>query len=157
MEPRVSPRVERHSPRQRNTEKSQKSVKTGDMVLVHDPDHSRGFWKLAKVEHLITDKDGVVCGTVLKVGSKSGPPTTLQRPLQLLYPLEISSESPATNVTVPESSESQTTPSKARELEREPPVSPRPRREAVVRGRRLVRQFHMIRHGIRGGTEPCIF
>lgn len=77
MEPRVSPRVERHSPRQRNTEKSQKSVKTGDMVLVHDPDHSRGFWKLAKVEHLITDKDGVVCGTVLKVGSKSGPPTTL--------------------------------------------------------------------------------
>ena len=126
--------------------------------MVHDPDHPRGFWKLAEVESLITSKDGIVRGAVLKVGSKSGPPINhTATPLQLLYPLEISSESPATNVTVPESSESQTTPSKARELEREPPVSPRPRREAAVRGRRLVRQFHMIRHGIRGGTEPCIF
>ena len=131
----------RDTHRQRNTEKSQKSMETGDMVLVHDPDHPRGFWKLAKVESLITGKDGVVRGAVLKVGSKSGPPTTLQRLLQLLYPLEISSESPTTNVTIHESSEPQTTSSKARELEQEPSVSPRSRREAAIQGRRLVRQW----------------
>ena len=96
---------------------------------------------MAKVERLIAGKDGVVRGAVLKVGSNSGPPTTLQRPLQLLYPLEISSESPATNVTVPESSEPQTTSCKAQEVEQEPSVSPRPRREAAIRGRRLVRQW----------------
>ena len=93
------------------------------------------------VESLITSKDRVIRGAVLKVGSKSGPPTTLQRPLQLLYPLEISSESPATNVTVPESSEPQTGSSNPQELEQEPSVSPRPRREAAIRGRRLVRQW----------------
>ena len=78
---------------------------------------------MAKVESLITGKDGVVRGAVLKVGSKSSPPTTLQRPLQLLYPLEISSESPTTNVTIHESSEPQTTSSKVRELAQEPSVS----------------------------------
>ena len=132
MEPRISLEL-RDTHRQRNIEKSPKSVETGDMVLVHDPDHPRGFWKLAKVESLITSKDGVVRGAVLKVGSKSGPPTTLQRLLQLLYPLEISSESPTTNVTIHESSEPQTTSSKAH-TEHKPKnkKQKRPGNEAVI-------------------------
>ena len=56
------------------------------MVMVHDPDNPRGFWKLAKVESLITSKDEVVRGAVLKVGSKSGPPTTLQDPYSYSTP-----------------------------------------------------------------------
>ena len=68
----------RDTHRQRSTENSQKSIETGDMVLIHDQDHPRGFWKMAKVLSLITGKDGVVRGAVLKVAAQRGPPTTLQ-------------------------------------------------------------------------------
>ena len=118
-------------------------MEAGDLVLVHDQDHPRGFWKMARVQSLITGKDGVVRGAVLKVASKSGPPTTLQRPLQLLYPLEISSNFPTTNVTGSEggSTGQRTASSEAPEQEEEPPASPRPQREAAIQGRRLVRQW----------------
>ena len=33
---------------QRSTENSHKSIETGDMVLIHDQDHPRGLWKMAK-------------------------------------------------------------------------------------------------------------
>lgn len=68
----------RDTHRQRNTKNSQKSVEAGDLVLVRNQDHPRGFWKMARVQSLITGKDGVVRGAALKVTSKSGPPTTLQ-------------------------------------------------------------------------------
>ena len=100
---------------------------------------------MARVQSIITGKDGMVRGAVLKVASKSGPPTMLQRPLQLLCPLEISSNFPTTNVTGPEgeSTEQQTASSEAPEQEEEPPwpASPRPQREAAIRGRRFVRQW----------------
>ena len=64
-------------------------VQIGDIVLVHDQDHPRGFWKMARVERLITGRDGLARGAALRLPSKNGQPTTLQRPLQLIYPLEI--------------------------------------------------------------------
>ena len=64
-------------------------VNIGDVVVVHDEDHPREFWKLALVERLITGKDGHIRGAVLKLLTKNGQFTNLQRPLQLLYPLEI--------------------------------------------------------------------
>ena len=63
-------------------------ISVGNIVLLHD-DGPRGFWKLAKIETLITGKDGQVRGAVIRVPSKDGQTTLLQRPLQLLYPLEI--------------------------------------------------------------------
>lgn len=66
------------------------TVSVGDIVLVHDKDHPRGFWKMAKVQKLIVGTDGQIRGAVLKVADKSGRPITLQRPVQLLYPLGVS-------------------------------------------------------------------
>ena len=42
------------------------------------------------VEKLLTGQDGLVRGAVLRVSSRNGRATILQRPLQLLYPLEVS-------------------------------------------------------------------
>ena len=44
---------------------------------------------MSHVEKLITGRDDRVRGAVLKLPPKNGQQTTLQRPLQLIYPLEI--------------------------------------------------------------------
>jgi hypothetical protein len=77
-------------------------VSVGEIVLLHD-DGPRGFWKLAKIEELITGKDKRVRGAVIRVPAKDGKITVLQRPLQLLYPLEITQRM---NSTVDTSTES---------------------------------------------------
>ena len=64
-------------------------IAIGDLVLVHDESQPRGFWRLAKVEDTITGKDGWVRGAKLKVSARGGRSTGLQRPLSLLYPLEV--------------------------------------------------------------------
>ena len=66
-------------------------IAVGDMVVVHDEERPRGFWRLAKVEHLITGADGLVRGATIRVKPKSRRSSTLRRPIQLLYPLEIKS------------------------------------------------------------------
>ena len=68
---------------------SASTVEIGDIVLLHDDALPRSFWKLARVLELITGQDGKTRGAVVKVPSKRGGTTTLRRPLQLLYPLEI--------------------------------------------------------------------
>ena len=117
------------------------STETGDMVFIHDQDHPRGFWKMAKVLSLITGKDGVVRGATLKVAAQSGPPTILQRPLQLLYPLEIGTKPPITEETGLEGESTEQQTPKACEQQEESPATSRPRREAATRGRRLVKQW----------------
>lgn len=64
------------------------SLSVGEVLLIQD-DHPRGFWKLGQVEDMIVGRDGQVRGAVLRVPSRSGHCTTLRRPLQRLYPLEI--------------------------------------------------------------------
>ena len=44
------------------------------------------------MEKLLTSKDYHVRGATLRLPSKNGHMTTLQRPLQLLYPLELKSK-----------------------------------------------------------------
>ena len=66
------------------------AISIGEIVLVHD-DKPRGFWKLARVEEVITGQDGNVRGAVVRVSSEKGRSTMLRRPLQRLYPLEIES------------------------------------------------------------------
>ena len=62
------------------------TVSVGDIVIIHDEGLPRGFWKLGKVEKLIAGRDSAVRGAVLRLSSGTG---TLQRPIQLLYPLEV--------------------------------------------------------------------
>ena len=78
----------RDAHRQKHSTSTSTTVKVGD-VLVHDQDHPRGFWKMAKVQKLIIGRDGQTHGAVLKVVDKNGRHSTLQRPVQRIYPLGV--------------------------------------------------------------------
>jgi len=65
----------------------------GDIVVVQDSDLPRGFWMVARVTKLLTGRDGRHRGAVVRVAARGEQATTLQRPLQLLYPLEINCNS----------------------------------------------------------------
>ena len=42
-------------------------VKPGHVVLVHDQDNPRGFWKMGQIEKLIVGCDGLVRGSSLRL------------------------------------------------------------------------------------------
>ncbi len=64
-------------------------IKPGDIVLVGDENKKRGFWKMGIVEELIVGKDGHTRGAKVRMRG-AGKPDYLNRPLQKLYPLELS-------------------------------------------------------------------
>ena len=64
------------------------TIAAGDIVLVHD-DVPRALWRLAKVEEVITGRDGHSRGAVIRVSGKNRS-KLLCRPIQRLYPLETS-------------------------------------------------------------------
>lgn len=68
-------------------------VLVGDVVIVHATDQPRGFWKLGQVEEVLTGRDGKTRGAVVRVAGKGRQATSLYRPIQLLYPLEVSQPS----------------------------------------------------------------
>ena len=59
----------------------------GDVVIIKSEEKNRGQWKLGIIEELITGQDGVVRAAKLRAGK-----SIMERPVQLLYPLELSSE-----------------------------------------------------------------
>ncbi|GFX05535.1 integrase catalytic domain-containing protein [Trichonephila clavipes] len=60
-------------------------IKEGDIVLIEDTNSKRIYWPLAKVIKLIPGRDGRV--RVVEVSTSSG---SFLRPIQRLYPLEVS-------------------------------------------------------------------
>ena len=64
-------------------------VEKGEVVLIHEDGAKRLTWKMRIVENLITGKDGEVRGVSIQVMGK-GKPFILNRPIQKVYPLEIS-------------------------------------------------------------------
>jgi hypothetical protein len=65
------------------------SITKGDVVIVHDDNLPRGLWKLGKVEELFPGRDGKIRGAAVKLPSTGRQHSTLNRPIQLLYPLEV--------------------------------------------------------------------
>ena len=57
----------------------------GDIVIMKSKQRNRGKWQLGVVEQLITGRDGVARGAKLRTGKSS-----IERPVQFLYPLELS-------------------------------------------------------------------
>ena len=104
-------------------------IAVGDMVVVHDEEQPRGFWRLARVENLITGADGLVRGATVRVKSKTRRSSTLRRPIQLLYPLELRSD----NVPVTRDSHENPVGNRA-EGNHQPPIAQlrNPRRAATV-------------------------
>jgi len=64
-------------------------IKLGDIVLISDESRKRGFWKMGIVEEKIIGQGGIVRGAKVQV-TDTGKPEHLNRPLQKLYPLELS-------------------------------------------------------------------
>ena len=65
-------------------------VSVGDVVMVHSTDQPRGFWKLGRVKKVLVGRDSKVRGAVVQVVGRGRQATTLHRPIQRLYPLEVS-------------------------------------------------------------------
>ena len=72
----------------RNTKSTH--IATGDVVIVHNESLPRGLWKLGRVQEVFPGADGLPRSALVRVASRNKQHTLLKRPVQLLYPLEIS-------------------------------------------------------------------
>lgn len=65
--------------------------KVGDVVILKNDSAARAFWKLAKVEELLTGRDGNVRAAIVTVprGASSNSNQRLRRPIQHLIPTEV--------------------------------------------------------------------
>ena len=64
-------------------------VSKGDVVIVHDNTLPRGLWKREWIQEVLTGRNGLPRGALVRVASRNRRQILLRRPLQLLYPLEI--------------------------------------------------------------------
>ena len=64
-------------------------LEPGDVVLIRGEERNRGHWRIGIVEKLIKGRDKVVRGARLRTGK-----SYLERPVQLLFPLELSCNMP---------------------------------------------------------------
>ena len=65
--------------------KRQLSLTSGDVVIIKGDEKNRGQWKLGIVDELFPGSDGVIRAVKLRAGK-----SYLERPIQHLYPLELS-------------------------------------------------------------------
>ena len=59
-------------------------------MLVRDDLTKRLFWKLAKVEELLTGRDEKIRAAVIRSSTSRGPSQLLRRSLKHLFPIELS-------------------------------------------------------------------
>ena len=64
-------------------------MKEEDVMPIKGKERNESKWKIGVVERLIQGQDGVIRGAQLKAGK-----TLMKRPLQLLYPLELTCDRP---------------------------------------------------------------
>ena len=80
-----------------------RNICVGDVVIIHDDQEVRGFWKLGCVKELIVGTDGETRGALVQ--TLSGDRTsTVRCPVQKLYPLEINCEESPTELEAPNES-----------------------------------------------------
>ena len=70
----------------------QSKLSIGDVVIIKSDDKNRGKWPLGIVEELFPGRDGVIRAVKLRAGQ-----SYLERPIQHLYPLELSVDRPKVN------------------------------------------------------------
>ena len=68
------------------------TIKEGDLVILKEDKVPRNSWKLGKVKDLHVGKDGQVRGVTVTLPREGKESYHLQRPIQLLYPFEVSSD-----------------------------------------------------------------
>ena len=67
-----------------------REINKGEVVMMSSNDH-RSRWKLGVIETLIKSHDGIIKGAHVRVIA-NGKPKTMERSVQLLYPLETRAE-----------------------------------------------------------------
>lgn len=72
-------------------------ISEGDVVIVKDDHLPHGQWKLAVVQETLKGRDGLTRAAVVRVTASDRQHSTLKRPIQLLYPLEVHSETEPTS------------------------------------------------------------
>ena len=72
--------------------KGETELSEGDIVLVYTENQPRSNWKLGRIEHMIVGADNQKRAATVRI-SKKGRTSTLNRPIQHLYPLEVGSHS----------------------------------------------------------------
>lgn len=87
----------------RTTGTNEQSIKKGDVVLVHN-EGPRSSWKLAVVEEVIRGGDGLVRAAHIHTSTGS-----TNRPVNKLYPLEITASTAASRPASPDCPEQQST------------------------------------------------
>ena len=73
------------------TKQRKLKITEGDVVLVHEENVKRNRWRLGKIEEVVRGHDGIIRGAVLKT-YRDGKTGQIRRPLQKLYPLEITDD-----------------------------------------------------------------
>ena len=68
-------------------------LKEGDIVIVKNDKTNRNFWRLGKIEELISDDDGMVRAAKVRVSNENGKSDMLRRSIQHLVLLEVSQDS----------------------------------------------------------------
>ena len=96
-----------------------------DVVIIKNDKTNRNFWRLGKVEELISGDDGVVRAAKVRVGNENGRSDVLRRTIQHLVPLEVNRNSNLEEVKSREI-ENSTAPAKSSERNK------RPRRAAAI-------------------------
>ena len=76
-----------------NAKRTVKEPKVGDVVIVYEDRVKRNRWKMAVIENLIKGKDNQVRGAKVRVITK-GKVVRLNRPVQMLYPIEVGESVP---------------------------------------------------------------
>ena len=64
-------------------------ILVGDVVIIHEEKQPRSNWRLGKVEGIIRGKDGHIRGASLRVITREGRHSIIERPLQKLFLLEL--------------------------------------------------------------------
>ena len=75
-----------------NTSKKSLKINVGDVVSIFEVVLKRRHWKVGKVLRIIRGKDDVIRGAVAQIFNEKNGKETINRPLQKLYPLEITPE-----------------------------------------------------------------
>jgi hypothetical protein len=70
------------------------TLSVGDVVIIKSDERNRGEWPLGIVQELYEGKDGVVRAVKLRAGK-----SFMERPIQHLYPLELSCDSRSSQET----------------------------------------------------------
>jgi hypothetical protein len=78
--------------REHSIQRQQRERSKGDIVILKNESTNRAFWKLGKVEGLITGRDGKVRAVIVKVTGSKNRPTLLRRTIQQLILIEVNSK-----------------------------------------------------------------